>query len=161
MFVHKQLESYPINLKKLLYDTIYNTIMKNIVIDTNVLLSALYSNKGASYKLLSMIDSGKFSVNISNTLIYEYEEILKLKSELEVKHIDSILNYICAVGKKNKIFYLWRPKLKDSDDDFLLELAVASNSIIVTLNGKDFKPASEFNIKVMTPKEFLHYIGEI
>jgi len=50
-----------------------NTI--NIVIDTNVLLSALYSNKGASYKLLSIIDSDKFNVNISTTLIYEYEKI--------------------------------------------------------------------------------------
>ena len=135
--------------------------MENIVIDTNVLLSALYSNKGASYKLLSIIDSDKFVVNISTTLIYEYEEILKLKSNLEIQYVDSILNYICAIGKKNKIFYLWRPKLKDSDDDFLLELAVTSNSIIVTLNGKDFKPASEFNLKVMTPKEFLQYIGEL
>jgi len=135
--------------------------MENIVIDTNVLLSAMYSNKGASYKLLSIIDSDKFTVNISTTLIYEYEEILKLKSGLEIKYIDSILNYICAIAKKNKIFYLWRPKLKDSDDDFLLELAVKSNSIIITLNGKDFKPASEFNLKVMTPKEFLQYIGEI
>jgi len=136
-------------------------MMKNIVIDTNVLLSAIYSNKGASYKLISMIDSDKFIVNILTTLIYEYEEILKSKSKLEIKYIDSILDYICKIGKKNKIFYLWRPKLKDSDDDFLLELAVKSNSIIVTLNGKDFKPASEFNLKVMTPKEFLQYIGEI
>ena len=135
--------------------------MRNIVIDTNVLLSAIYSNKGASYKLISIIDSDKFIVNISTTLIYEYEEILKLKSKLEIKYIDSILNYICKIGKKNKIFYLWRPKLKDVDDDFLLELAVKSDSIIVTLNGKDFKPASEFNLKVMTPKEFLQYIGEI
>ena len=135
--------------------------MENIVIDTNVLLSAIYSNKGASYKLLAIIDSDKFTVNISTTLIYEYEEILKLKSKLEIQHVDSILNYICSIGKKNKIFYLWRPKLKDSDDDFLLELAVKSNSIIVTLNGKDFKPASEFNLKVMTPKEFLQHIGEI
>ncbi|HIP30500.1 MAG TPA: putative toxin-antitoxin system toxin component, PIN family [Sulfurospirillum arcachonense] len=135
--------------------------MKNIVIDTNVLLSAFYSNRGASYKLISLIDSAKFRVNISTTLIYEYEEILKSKSKLDEKHIDSILNYICRVGKKNRIFYLWRPKLKDTDDDFLLELAVKSNSIIVTLNGKDFKPACEFNIKVMTPKEFLQHIGEI
>jgi len=133
----------------------------NIVIDTNVLLSAIYSNKGASYKLLSIIDSDKFRVNISTTLIYEYEEILKQKSKLDFKYIDSILNYICHIGKKNKIFYLWRPKLKDVDDDFLLELAVKSDSVIVTLNGKDFKPASEFDIKVMTPKEFLQYIGEI
>ena len=134
---------------------------QNIVIDTNVLLSALYSNKGASYKLLSIIESDKFVVNISTTLIYEYEEILKQKSKLEFKYIDSILNYICKIGKKNKIFYLWRPKLKDIDDDFLLELAVKSDSIIVTLNKKDFKPAKQFNLKVMTPREFLQYIGEI
>ena len=134
---------------------------QNIVIDTNVLLSALYSNKGASYKLLSIIDSDKFVVNISTTLIYEYEEILKQKSKLEFKYIDSILNYICKIGKKNKIFYLWRPKLRDVDDDFLLELAVKSDSIIVTLNKKDFKPAKQFNLNVMTPKEFLQYIGEI
>ncbi|MBA1437872.1 MAG: putative toxin-antitoxin system toxin component, PIN family, partial [Epsilonproteobacteria bacterium] len=131
------------------------------VVDTNVLLSALYSNKGASYKLLSMIDSDRFVLNISTTLVYEYEEILKIKSKLETKYIDSILNYICKIGKKNKIFYLWRPKLKDADDDFLLELAVASNSIIVTLNEKDFEVAGEFNVQVMTPKEFLQYIGEI
>lgn len=135
--------------------------MENIVIDTNVLLSALYSNKGASYRLLSIIDSKKFAVHISNTLIYEYEEILKLKSQLDIKYVDSILNYICLIGKKNQVFYLWRPKLRDPDDDFLLELAVKSHSIIVTLNGKDFKLADEFNIKVMTPKEFLQYIGEI
>ena len=135
--------------------------MINIVIDTNVLLSAIFSNKGASFRLLSIIDSNKFVVNISTTLIYEYEEILKSKSKLDTKYIDSILNYICKIGKKNKIFYLWRPKLKDVDDDFLLELAVKSNSIIVTLDKKDFCLASEFNIKVMTPKEFLQHIGEI
>jgi putative PIN family toxin of toxin-antitoxin system len=135
--------------------------MKNIVIDTNVLFSALNSNKGASFKLLSIIDSEKFRVHISNTLIYEYEEILKSKLKLEHKYIDSILNYISLIGHKNKIFYLWRPKLKDSDDDFLLELAVKSNSIIITLNEKDFKLASEFNLKVMTPKQFLKFIGEI
>ena len=135
--------------------------MTNIVIDTNVLLSSIYSNKGASYKLLSIIDSPKFTVHLSTTLLYEYEEILKLKSEMEEKYIDAILNYICSIGKQNRIFYLWRPKLKDVDDDFLLELAVKSHSIIVTLNGKDFKPASEFGLEVMTPKEFLQYIGEI
>lgn len=135
--------------------------MINIVIDTNVLLSAMYSKKGASYKLLSMIDSSKFVVHISTTLIYEYEEILKLKSGMKIEDVDAILDYICYIGKKNQIFYLWRPKLKDCDDDFLLELAVKSNAIIVTLNGKDFKAASEFDLKVMTPKEFLQHIGEI
>ena len=135
--------------------------MINIVIDTNVLLSAMFSNRGASYKLLSMIDSEKFVVNISTTLLYEYEEILTLKSKLGIKYVDSILDYICLIGKKNSIFYLWRPRLKDVGDDFLLELAVKSSSIIITLNSKDFEPASEFGIEVMTPKEFLQHIGEV
>ncbi len=134
--------------------------MHNIVIDTSVLFAAVYSKRGASYKLLSMIDSDKFKVQLSTTLIYEYEEILKQKSQLEISAVDAILDYICSVGRKNSIFYLWRPKLKDIDDDFLLELAVRSNAIIVTLNSKDFKPAKEFGLKVMTPKEFLQYIGE-
>ena len=135
--------------------------MIDIVIDTNVLLSALLSNKGAGYKLLTMIDSKKFTVNISTTLLYEYEEILKQKSKMDEKYVDAILDYICLIGKKNSIFYLWRPKLKDVDDDFLLELAVRSNAIIVTLNNKDFKPASEYGLKVMSPKTFLQHIGEI
>lgn len=135
--------------------------MIDIVIDTNVLLSALYSNKGASYKLLSIIDSDKFVVNLSTTLVYEYEEILKAKSGMALEDVDAILDYICHIGQKNAIFYLWRPKLKDSDDDFLLELAVKSNSIIVTMNEKDFKVASEFDVKVMRPKEFLEQIGEL
>ena len=135
--------------------------MINIVIDTSVLFSALYSNKGASYKLLSMIGDGTFVVNISTTLIYEYEEVLKAKSDLAFPHIDAILNYLCLVGKQNRIFYLWRPKLKDIDDDFLLELAVKSHSIIVTLNARDFKAAREFGLQVMSPKEFLQHIGEI
>ena len=66
---------------------------------------------------------------------------------MDFKHLDAIIGYICLIGKKNKIFYLWRPKLKDIDDDFLLELTVKSNSIIVTLDGKDFNKADEFNIK--------------
>lgn len=135
--------------------------MKNIVIDTNVILSALYSNKGASFRLLSIIDCDKFVVNISTTLIYEYEEILKQKSNMKEDFIEDILNYICKIAKQNEIFFLWRPKLKDVGDDFLLELAVKSNSSIITLNQKDFKGADEFGVDILSPKEFLKQIGEI
>jgi putative PIN family toxin of toxin-antitoxin system len=135
--------------------------MIDIVIDTNVLLSALYSNRGASHKLLSMIDSKKFRVNISTTLLYEYEEIIKSKSELTDQEADVVLDYICQIGVEQKLFYLWRPMLKDPDDDFLLELTVKSRAVIVTLNAKDFNVAHEFGIKVVTPKELLKMIGAI
>ncbi len=59
--------------------------------------------------------------------------------------------------KWNEIFYLWRPNLDDENDDFLVELAVASNSkIIITDNTKDLKSGKlHFNFEVLTPYKFL------
>ena len=136
-----------------------------IVIDTNVMVAALKSKRGASYKLLSIIDQDKFQISISVPLIIEYEYALKrtdLNILLTESEIDDILDYICLIADKRKIFYLWRPYLKDPKDDMVLELAVESESdYIITYNQKDFKGVSKFGIKTLTPKAFLRKIGEI
>lgn len=134
-------------------------MMHQIVIDTNVLVAALRSSRGASYRLLSLVDSGKFQINLSTPLVAEYEEVLKRT----FPHIavSDIVDYLCAIGNRHKIFYLWRPVLKDPDDDFVLELAVKSAATIVTWNIKDFRKASRFGIATVTPNEFLKKIGEL
>lgn len=135
-----------------------------IVIDTNVIVSALKSRNGFSFKLLSIIDDSHFSVFISVPLILEYEDVIKRsKSQIKLNftEISNILDYICLIGKKIKIFYLWGPFLKDPKDDMILELAVESEcDYIITFNQKDFKNIEKFNLKVLTPKEFLKKIGE-
>lgn len=136
-----------------------------IVIDTNVLVSALKSNRCASFKLLSLIDQEKFVLNISVSLIFEYEEVLK-RNELNIplsdSDIDNIINYICKIAEKREIFYLWRPYLNDPKDDLILELAVESEcDFIITYNTKDFESIDQFGIKAITPKAFLALIGEI
>ena len=136
-----------------------------IVIDTNVMVAALKSKRGASYKLLSIIDQDKFQISISVPLIIEYEYALKrtdLNILLTESEIDDILDYICQIADKREIFYLWRPYLKDPKDDMVLELAVESESdYIITYNQKDFQGVSKFGIKTLTPKAFLKKIGEI
>lgn len=136
-----------------------------VVLDTNVLLTALRSNKGASYKLLTLIDCGKFEINLSVPLVLEYEDILKRDTPgtyLSNKEIDNILDYLCKIANKREIFYLWRPFLKDPKDDFILELAVESKSdFIITFNQKDFTGIDKFGIEAITPKNFLKLIGEI
>jgi putative PIN family toxin of toxin-antitoxin system len=131
-----------------------------IVIDTNVLVSALRSRRGASFRLLSLIDSGKFITNISVPLVYEYEQVLKRMSwsgKPANQYITDILDYICIVGEKWKIHYLWRPKLSDPNDEMILELAVTSQSkFIITYNKSDFREAKEFGISVLNPVEFLN-----
>lgn len=133
-----------------------------IVLDTNVLVAALKSSRGSSYKLLSLIDSGRFTVNLSTPLVAEYEEVLQREiSCLSRGEINDIIDYICSVGKRHKIFYLWRPVLKDADDDFILELAVKSGADIITWNVKDFSRAGKFDIKILTPKDYLRRIGAL
>ncbi len=70
-----------------------------------------------------------------------------------------ILDNLCSLGALQKIYFLWRPYLKDPKDDHVLEVAVASQAKkIVTHNIKDFKNIDKFGIKAITPKEFLKEI---
>jgi len=65
------------------------------------------------------------------------------------------------ISKRREIFFLWRPYLKDPKDDMILELAVESEcNYIIAFNKKDFKGIKKFNLKALTPKEFLKIIGE-
>jgi putative PIN family toxin of toxin-antitoxin system len=137
-----------------------------MVIDTNVFVAALRSQYGASYKLLMLLDSGKFEINLSVPLVIEYEDagkrLVGKRSGLKVSDIDDVLDYVCSVANRKKVHYLWRPFLSDPKDDMVLELAVSAGcEIIVTYNKDDFKGVEQFGVRVMTAQEFLHEIGEL
>ncbi|MDQ3634352.1 MAG: putative toxin-antitoxin system toxin component, PIN family [Acidobacteriota bacterium] len=136
-----------------------------IVLDTNVLLSALRSQFGASYFLLSLIDDSRFQINLSVAMVLEYEDVLKrpeMNLNLNHQEIDDVLDFLCCVANLRQIFCLWRPTLRDPKDDFVLELAVESNcDYVITFNIKDFNEAEKFGIKAINPSEFLTVIGEI
>ncbi len=136
-----------------------------VVIDTNVLIAALRSRRGASHRLFLLIGSAKFDINVSVPLILEYEDAAKrftTETALSNENIDDILDYLCTVANRRQIFYLWRPFLQDPKDDMVLELAVTANcGLIITYNKKDFEGADRFGIRVVTPKEFLEEIGEL
>lgn len=134
-----------------------------IIIDTNVFISALRNDTGASFYLLSLIGKNVFENNISVPLIMEYESVAHSflrQTNLTVPDLNDILDYICSASNRHKINYLWRPFLKDPKDDFVLELAVkASSRYIITFNKKDFKGISRFGITALTPWEFLQERG--
>ena len=135
-----------------------------IVIDSNVLIAALRSKRGASYRLLKLIDSGKFQPCISVPLVLEYEAAGKnLVGDIALNEadIEAIIDYICTVTSHHEVYYLWRPYLKDPKDDMVLELAVAAScEVIVTYNIRDFEGVEQFGVRVMTAREFLEEIGE-
>ncbi|MGA3085450.1 MAG: putative toxin-antitoxin system toxin component, PIN family [Thermodesulfobacteriota bacterium] len=135
---------------------------RRIILDTNVLYAGLYSSEGASYQILRAIERGEIRIVLTTTLLLEYEDILnkkKLELGLSEKEIEAILDNLCRLSDHQKIYYLWRPFLKDPNDDHILELAVASQTeIIVTHNIKDFKEIEKFGIRSITPKQLLKEI---
>lgn len=141
-----------------------------IVIDTNVVLSALYSKRGASHKLFVWLFEFEKKCNVvSNTLVLEYVDVLtrsknmKHYSHLNKGDIESFIDDICTISYHQKIHFLWRPFLRDPNDDMVLEVAVNSGAeSIITFNPKDFKGVKEkFDIDIMTPKIFLQNKGVV
>ncbi len=136
----------------------------DIVLDTNVIVAALRSRRGASNKLLSLVGTHKFEIHDSVALILEYEDVLQHhRAELGLSQSDvaDFIDSLCAMAHHHKIYFLWRPALSDVNDELLLELAVTARcEYIVTHNVNDFKGIDKFGVRAVTPKEFLQIIGE-
>lgn len=136
---------------------------QRVVIDTNILYAGLYSSSGASFQLLRLVRSGLVTPCISVTLAMEYEAVLSSRLEeldLTQEQLSGFLGFFVALSERIKIFYLWRPGLRDPGDDMVLETAVAAGAdYIVTHNTKDFTGAERFGIKAVTPGWFIHHFG--
>ena len=135
-----------------------------VVLDTNVFVSALRSRRGASFRLLSLIGTGRFEVELSVPLALEYEAVGRRhvpETTLSDAEFDAILEYVCRAARHREVFFSWRPCLPDPGDDMILELAVAAGgATVVTYNTADFRGAERFGVRVCGPQEFLASIGE-
>ena len=130
-----------------------------VVLDSNVLVSALRSRRGASFQIVKLLRAGRFEVALSVPLALEYEAVLLRHARqlgLARNEADGLVDYLCDVGYRQAIHFLWRPALTDPRDEFILELAVAANcNAIVTHNVRDFAGASRFDVQIIRPGDFL------
>ena len=78
---------------------------------------------------------------------------------LTLQDIDDFIEYLCSRSRLVQIYFRWRPALRDPDDDRILEVAVRTQSAVVTFNAKDFAGAERFGIQVISPKEMLTLVG--
>jgi len=137
--------------------------MRRVVLDTNVVIAAMRSKRGASFKLISLLGDPRWQPIISVALILEYEEVANREAGrlgLPNWAVESIVDMFCRFGARQNIRFRLRPALTDPDDEFLLELAVASQAdFIVTHNLSDFRGVENYGIRAVTPAEFLRTIG--
>jgi putative PIN family toxin of toxin-antitoxin system len=135
---------------------------RRVVLDTSVVVAGLRSRQGASFKLLSLLEAGRFEIAVSVPLVFEYEDALArhVGSGLYThEEVGDLLDHLCSIGHRQNIFFLWRPYLQDSKDDMILELAFAAGcEAIVTHNQRDFVGAERLGVQVHVPKEFLRLL---
>ena len=134
-----------------------------IILDTNVIVAGLRSQRGASSKLLQSVAKLEVPVAASTALILEYEDVLRrpgMIPGLDDREIADFLDDFCSIATEAHIYFRWRPFLSDPKDDLLFECALAAGAThIVTYNTKHFHGIEPFEISVVTPMEFLHILN--
>lgn len=131
----------------------------NIVLDTNILVGACLGSH-SSNRLLAACLRGRFTPLVSAALLSEYEDVINREhifanGKLNTVERNEILDALLSVCKWVKIYYLWRPNLRDEGDNHLIELAVAGNATyIASRNAKDFQQCQLLfpSLSICTPE---------
>ena len=94
---------------------------------------------------------------LSVPLVLQYEEVL-LRSEILAaiegtpKRVGQFLDLLCAVGRPVEISYLWRPTLRDPDDEMVLEAVIHGRvDQLLTFNLRDFVPGKRLGVAIERP----------
>ena len=134
-----------------------------IVVDTNVFVSALRTS-GAANEVIAECLRGTFSPLMGAALFTEYESVLRrpplfARSRLSTAERDELFDIFASACRWTRVYYAWRPNLRDEDDNHVVELAVAgSASAIVTRNVRDFRIGAELKfpgLQILTPAQLL------
>lgn len=131
-----------------------------IVLDTNVLVSAFLNPRSTSARILRLVIQGDISIVVNEPILTEYYEVLKRpKFELNPEDVQIVLDYIRSIG-------IYAPtlaksiSLPDRDDEPFLEAALATRAdALVTGNIKHFPKKYCKGQKIMTPRGFLDSLG--
>ena len=130
-----------------------------VVLDTNIIVSALMSPDNACREVLRMAFDGRLRPLIGNALYVEYESVLARDYLFQECPFDAdkrnmFLDDVLSVCAWVEIHYLWRPNLRDEGDNHVLELALSGGAeVVITQNLKDFRAG---DLQMMNHIRFLH-----
>lgn len=109
-----------------------------VVIDTNVLVSALWSKDGAPARVISMVLSGTLVPCYDYRIISEYRHVLQRpKFEFSEGEVNALLDWIESNGRSVAAEYIAR-KFTDEEDKKFYEVAKSCEAKLITGNLKHF-----------------------
>jgi putative PIN family toxin of toxin-antitoxin system len=137
-------------------------LVRRVVLDSSVVISAFRSRHGAANGLLRLVAERRIVQLATPALFLEYEDVLKRPEQravsgLTIAALDGALAALAAAVEPVEARFSWRPQLADADDEMVLEAAVNGRAdALVTHNLADFVDAApRFGLLVLRPGDVL------
>ena len=136
-----------------------------LVLDTDVVVAAMRSPRGASAALLWAARQGQVTLLANVALALEYEAVCgrrehALAAGLTASEAGQFVDAVLAMAMPVQTHFLWRPMLRDPADEMVLEAAANGQAqAIVTFNHRDYASApASLGIEVWNPASALRRI---
>ena len=130
------------------------------MLDTDAVVAAMRSPTGASAAIVRAVRQRQATLLLSVPLAMEYEAVCRrsehrMEAGLSERQVEIFLDAIIAMAEPVPTHFLWRPQLRDPNDEMVLEAAVNGRAeVLVTFNVRDYgTAASQFGVEVLLPRE--------
>lgn len=135
---------------------------KKIVLDTNCLIASL-SRHSRYYPVWEGLQTGQYTLCLTNDILEEYEEIIGAKTSPEVAR-----NVVALLLKSKNVelieaYFKWRLIEADHDDDKFVDCAFAANATYIVSDDKHFDVLENIpfpKIAVLKLQQFLESLSD-
>jgi putative PIN family toxin of toxin-antitoxin system len=107
-----------------------------VVFDTNILISALFSQTGSPFRALALAKIGQIESVTCQEIMDEFLEKLLLKFKFSEDKAQSAVDQILNFSRMVRISGTLKAVPNDPDDDMVIECAVVSNASHIVTGDK-------------------------
>jgi putative PIN family toxin of toxin-antitoxin system len=127
----------------------------NVVLDTNVLVSAVLTPDGPCARILDLVLDGLLTLQADARILAEYADVLRRPEfRLPTEDTSRLLEALAAPIDPVAAVPL-ESRLPDPDDLPFLEVAAATGSLLVTGNIRHYPAAARGGVAVLSPADLL------
>ena len=111
---------------------------KAVVVDTNIIVSALLSPEGTAFEFMSRVLDGEYTVLVSEEIFLEYEDVLR-RDKFGLS--EDIINYILNWFIENAIWVEPQQShepMPDEKDRIFYDMAKSCKARLITGNFKHY-----------------------
>ena len=129
-----------------------------VVLDTNVIVSAVLTANGVCAQILDMLTDGVFGIYVDDRILVEYDSVLS-RPQLHLVPDDAaeVMEWIRSVAEPVGAVPLLA-ELPDRGDKPFLEVSASAGAILITGNTRHYPKRSRLGVTVLTPREFLELL---